>query len=405
MNQLTQLTEGMQIPYGGDFVATVSADLAEAFQPGDRLVVVQDTGDLLHIPGDVWDIASAAVDRAAAAFGRLGGVNDQAVTEFYKAFAQRLADDESFGAVAAANAADVDRAHAKGRSTTRLVLSESMRADMISGLEGWANAASVRGQITEQITHEGWSVDLIKDGVGVVGFVFEGRPNVFADATGVLRAGNTVVFRIGSDALGTARAIVEHALDPALAAAGLPDGAVSLVASPQRAAGWAMMSNPKLALAVARGSGAAVAQLGAVARQAGNPVSLHGTGGAWIIAGANASPDDFELAAFHSVDRKVCNTLNTCVVTRDSAPTLVPRLLAALRAMGDRLGTNPKLHVTESAQSFVDPIVVRNSCSYRPSRGCRRRAACRDHRRRSARRRMGVGTVTGGDTSRRRNRC
>ena len=75
-----------------------------------------------------------------------------------------------------------------------------------------------------------------------------------------------------------------------------------------------MMSNPKLALAVA-GSGAAVAQLGAVARQAGNPVSLHGTGGAWIIAGANRAPDDFELAAFHSVDRKVCNTLNTCVVT------------------------------------------------------------------------------------------
>ena len=48
--------------------------------------------------------------------------------------------------------------------------------------------------------------------LGVVGFVFEGRPNVFADATGVLRGGNTVVFRIGSDALGTARAIVRHAV-------------------------------------------------------------------------------------------------------------------------------------------------------------------------------------------------
>ena len=49
-----------------------------------------------------------------------------------------------------------------------------------------------------------------------MGFVFEGRPNVFADATGVLRGGNTVVFRIGSDALGTARALMEHVVAPAI---------------------------------------------------------------------------------------------------------------------------------------------------------------------------------------------
>ncbi len=60
--------------------------------------------------------------------------------------------------------------------------------------------------------------------------MFEGRPNVFADAAGVVRNGNTVVMRIGSDALGTAEAIVEHALAPALAQAGLPSGTVSLVA-------------------------------------------------------------------------------------------------------------------------------------------------------------------------------
>src|SRR5690606_40613290 len=114
-----------------------------------------------------------------------------------------------------------------------------------------------------------------------VAFVFEGRPNVFADAAGVVRTGNTVVFRIGSDALGTAAAIVEHALDPAITAAGLPDGTVGLLASAAHAAGWALFSDARLSLAVARGSGPAVAQLGAVARQAGVPVSLHGTGGAW----------------------------------------------------------------------------------------------------------------------------
>ena len=101
----------------------------------------------------------------------------------------------------------------------------------------------------------------------VIQEVFEGRPNVFADATGVIRAGNTVVFRIGSDALGTARAIVAEALDPALAEAGLPEGSAVLVDSAAHAAGWAMFADARLSLAVARGSGAAVSQLGAIARQ------------------------------------------------------------------------------------------------------------------------------------------
>lgn len=353
MPQLQALTAGMVIPYGGNEYTTVSAELASVFQPGDRLIVVQDTGDLLHIPATVWDIAAAAVERASSAFAQLGALPDQAVTDFYKAFAQRLADDETFAAIADANADDVTAAQAKGRSTTRLVLSERMRSDMIAGLEGWANTPSIRGQITEHLDHDGWSVDLIKDGVGVVGFVFEGRPNVFADATGVLRAGNTVVFRIGSDALGTAEAIVEHALDPALAAAGMPEGSVALVASPSRAAGWAMMANPTLALAVARGSGAAVAQLGAVARQAGNPVSLHGTGGAWMVAGPNAPAADVELAVFHSLDRKVCNTLNTACFTADRAAELIPSFLSGLERAADYLGTAPKLHVTEAARPFV----------------------------------------------------
>ena len=290
MPQLEHLTTNQTIPYGGDQVTHVSEDLAAAFEPGDRLVVVQDSGDLLHIPASVWATASGAVGRASAAFAAMGTVTEEQITTFYNAFADRLADDEAFGTILAANETDIAAARSRKRSTTRLVLSDTMRSDMISGLRGWAATPSSVGTPVEQHDHDGWSVELVRSGLGVVGFVFEGRPNVFADATGVLRAGNTVVFRIGSDALGTARAIVEHALDPAIALAGLPDGAVSLVDSPARSAGWAMFSDPSLALAVARGSGGAVAQLGAVARQAGIPVSLHGTGGAWIVAGPDADP-------------------------------------------------------------------------------------------------------------------
>ena len=99
-------------------------------------------------------------------------------------------------------------AKSKERSTTRLAASDKMRGDMVAGLRAWRDAPTRRGQVVERVVHEGWAVEQVADALGVIGFVFEGRPNVFADATGVLRGGNTVVFRIGADALGTARAIV-----------------------------------------------------------------------------------------------------------------------------------------------------------------------------------------------------
>ncbi len=351
--QLTSLTAGMPIPYGGNQLTYVDEDLAAAFAPGDRLIVVQTTGDLLHVPASVHDIARGAVGAAVAAFEGMGTVSDEQISAFYEAFARRLADDASFTPIAAANAADVDSARARGRSVTRLILSDKMRSDMVDGLRAWRDATSGRGAVLETVPHDGWRVDQVRSGLGVVGFVFEGRPNVFADATGVLRSGNTVVFRIGSDALGTAQAIVAHALDPALAEAGLPPGAASLVASPARAAGHALFSDTRLALAVARGSGAAVAQLGAVARQAGIPVSLHGTGGAWIVASDHADADVFAAAVYHSLDRKVCNTLNTCCIVESAAGRLIPVFLDALDRAGRRREVTSKLHVAEGDEGRI----------------------------------------------------
>jgi glutamate-5-semialdehyde dehydrogenase len=350
---LTSLTAGQPLLVGGDRVTTVPAELAARFRPGDALVVLQDTGDLLHLPAAERAAARDAVDAAVAAAEVMGGVDDAAIDAFYAAFADRLEHEASFAPIAAANAADVAAAQARGRSTTRLVLSPTMRADMVAGLRAWRGVPGGRGTVVRTVRHDGWAVEQVTDRLGVVAFVFEGRPNVFADACGVLRTGNTVVFRIGSDALGTAEAIVEHALEPALAAAGLPSGAASLVASRAHAAGWALFSDPRLALAVARGSGRAVDQLGAVARQAGNQVSLHGTGGAWIVASDHADADRFGAVVHASLDRKVCNTLNTCCIVRSRAEELVPVFLAALdRAASDR-GVNAKLNVLESSRGFV----------------------------------------------------
>lgn len=331
----------------------VSSDLATAFASGDRLIVVQDTGDLLHVPVGVAQVAAAAVDAAVDAFGRMALVSDDQISEFYRRFGERLADDAAFRPIAEANRLDVDRAREAGRSVTRLVLSDEMRSDMVRGLELWADRSGGRGQVVDVVEHPGWRVELVRAGLGVVGFVFEGRPNVFADATGVLRSGNTVVFRIGSDALATARAIMTSALAPALSGAGLPEGAVSLVDSPSRAAGWAMFADGRLSLAVARGSGSAVSQLGAVARQAGVAVSLHGTGGAWMMTSQNTDAERLRATIAHSLDRKVCNTLNTLCLLKSESDRLVGSVLQGLAASARELGTNPKLHVTPDARYLV----------------------------------------------------
>jgi glutamate-5-semialdehyde dehydrogenase len=342
---LERLEAGQPIVYGGDRVVTVPPALAAAFVPGDALLVDETAGELLHVPARARQAARDAVGVAVDAAMLLGAVEDGAVDRFFNAFADRLADDAAFAPVAAANAADVEQARGRGRSTTRLVLSDRMRSDMIAGLRGWTEVGAGRGVVVEHREHAGWSLEQVRDRLGVVAFVFEGRPNVVADACGVLRGGNAVVFRIGSDALGTATALMEHAVRPALVAAGLPSGAVSLVASAERAAGWALFADERLALAVARGSGPAVAQLGGVARRQGTPVSLHGTGGAWMLVTARADLDRLRSTVRASLDRKVCNTLNVCCVVRERADVAVPVVLAALEEAAAARGVEPKLHV------------------------------------------------------------
>ena len=107
---------------------------------------------------------------------------------------------------------------------------------------------------------------------------------------------------------------------PALAAAGLPSQAVVLLESVEHSAGWSLFADPRLALAVARGFGRSVDLLGAIARDAGNPVSLHGTGGGWIIVGTR--PRTPKILISRSITRstgKVCNTVNTILIPRTRA--------------------------------------------------------------------------------------
>ncbi len=294
-------------------------------------------------------VAREAVERAYDAFTKMVDVSDEQISSFFRAFADRLGDDGVWSEIAEANAKDVDRAHEAGRSTTRLVATESMRSAMIEGLLGWEKAPSRRGEVIERREGPDWTIERRRAPVGVVAFVFEGRPNVFADGAGVVRGGNTSVMRIGSDALGTAEAIQSHALATALATSGLPAGAVTLVRSPSHGAAQALFTIPQVRLAVARGSGPTTRLLGSIAARHGIPVSLHGTGGAWMYLAEDAPPRTARSAVVRSLDRKVCNTLNTIVVAARKAHEFVPLVIEALRERDPQT----KLHVANGSQHEV----------------------------------------------------
>ncbi|MET0386848.1 MAG: aldehyde dehydrogenase family protein [Polyangiales bacterium] len=365
---LHALSAGMPIVFDGNRITRVSPELAAAFAPGDSLLVVQRSGELLHVPAATRALVERCVTSALGAFEQLNALPDSAIARFFDEFAARLADDALWSKVREANTRDVESAERRGRSTTRLVASDAMRRGMIEGLRGWSQAQSRRGEVLEQVEHDGFRVELLGAALGVVGFVFEGRPNVLADATGVLRSGNAVVFRIGSDALGTAQALMEHTLRPSLTAAGLPEASVVLVPSAEHAAGWALFSDARLGLAVARGSGPAVATLGALAQQAGVPVSLHGTGGAWLVAAESADARQLEDIVYASLDRKVCNTLNVACIVRSQAAQLVPAFLRGLeRAGAQQAGF--KLHVVEGSEAAVPAALFETQVAVQRAEG------------------------------------
>lgn len=338
----------------GSTLVRIDAEFAAALEPGDAVIGVAATGGVRRVPSQVVHLVDVAVGGAQKAFAEMAHVDDAAVTKFFDVASRLLSDDSIFALIVSANDADVASARERGRSVTRLELSSRMRADMIDALKLWRDMPGASGP-TSRVDHDGWSVEERKAPLGVVGFVFEGRPNVFADATGVLRGGNTVVFRIGSDALQTASAIMDRIVRPALADAALPAGAVALLESPEHAAGWQLFSDSRLALAVARGSGAAVSELGSIARQAGVPVSLHGTGGAWMLVDTDVDLGRLSAVVEHSLDRKVCNTLNVVCIPRSRRRELCSVVVDAAERAARARGVGARFHaVTDTYDDMVD---------------------------------------------------
>ena len=338
----------------------IGEEIARRFSDGDLLLAPPSSG-LLLVPKAETDLVGNCIEDALRAFSELSNVAESQITEFYSRFAERLEDEEVFSAIRAANDVDVATASATGRSITRLVLSDSMRQDMIDALRIWETVAS-SSVARETVVHDGWSIESHSAPLGVVGFVFEGRPNVFADATGVLRSRNVCVFRIGSDAFETAQAIMNLAVIPSLADAGLPNSAVVLLPSKTHACAWALFSDRRLALAVARGSGSSVALLGEIAQMHGIPASLHGTGGAWMVVSDVADLDRLRSVVQFSLDRKVCNTLNTVVITRANLGRNLKAVIDGVSNAASQRKTHAVLHIDAHVGEALTQFVLPNDC-------------------------------------------
>ncbi len=352
MASMSALQTGDRVLVGSTLIS-VDELFASSLQPGDTVLGVASSGQLRRIPLSVQTLVTESVSVALEAFGTLQTAAKESVNKFFDLAAQRLSDDALFSVIASANEFDVASAVSRGRSTTRLELSPKMRQDMIEAFRMWRDAELSPNSLIDTVSHVGWDVQQWRAPLGVIGFVFEGRPNVFADATGVLKSGNTVVFRIGSDALGTARTIMDTVISPALRECGLPEQSVVLLPSVEHAAGWALFSDSRLSLAVARGSGQAVAELGSIAQQAGISASLHGTGGAWMIAGTTADAQRLATVVQHSLDRKVCNTANVVCIPRLRAAELAPLIFEAAERASAVRGTHARIHAVNGADVFL----------------------------------------------------
>lgn len=338
----------------GESLITLDESFISQMQPGDKLLGVSATQTVKRLPSEVVALVDSAMTRASQAFSQLGLISSESITTFFHKAAILLELEDVSSQIKVVNQRDVANARSRGRSTTRLVFTDKMRDDMVSAFRMWRDSDVVAESKVDVIDHAGWKVEQWRAPLGVIGFVFEGRPNVFADATGVLRSGNAVVFRIGSDALETAKVIMQLVVRPALLDAGLPIDCVVLIESPEHAAGWALFSDTRLALAVARGSGDAVAELGSIARQSGISVSLHGTGGAWMIVGEHVELSRLSAVVTHSLDRKVCNTLNVVCVPSSVASTVVPLVFDAAEAAGVAKGQHARIHAVNGAEQFLD---------------------------------------------------
>ncbi len=279
-------------------------------------------------------------EAARAASAAVAKAGPQARTQALSAMAVRLR--AAAPEILAANAVDMEAARAKGISGAmldRLELTPARIEAMAQGVADVANLPDPVGTVLESWTRpNGLEMSRVRGPIGVIGIIYESRPNVTADAGALcLRAANAVILRGGSESLKSSRVIAD-AMRAGLKDAGLPEDAIQLVQTADRAAVGHILSglNGRLDVVVPRGGKSLVARVQDEARV---PVIGHLEGLCHTYIHEKADPAKAEAIIVNAKLRRtgVCGSTETMLIDAGIAPTLLPRLARALEAAGCEL--------------------------------------------------------------------
>ncbi|WP_068775453.1 glutamate-5-semialdehyde dehydrogenase [Paenibacillus sp. FJAT-26967] len=240
-----------------------------------------------------------------------------------------------------ANAEDLRRGQESGTSSSlldRLALNSERIAGMAEGLRQIAELTDPIGDTLESFVRpNGLRVEKIRVPLGVIGIIYEARPNVTVDAAGLcLKTGNAVVLRGGSSALSSNERIVE-VLQAALAGTDLPPMAVQLISNPDRSSVDEMLKlNGLLDVLIPRG-GSSLIQT--VVQNASVPVIETGAGICHTFVDESAKPDMAEKIAINAKVQRpsVCNSMETLLVHSHFAEMHLAALADKLTALGVQL--------------------------------------------------------------------
>lgn len=244
-------------------------------------------------------------------------------------------------AILEANRLDLIAADAKGISGAlrdRLVLDAARIAKMAKGLREVAAQSDPVGEVTSEIIRpNGLRIAKMRIPLGVIGFIYESRPNVTADAAGLcIKSGNAVVLRGGSEAEHS-NAVLVKLLRGALEAHGLPAAALTTLPSTDRA--WILpmlQAEAHIDVIIPRGGEGLIRYVAANSRI---PVIKHYKGVCHVFVDASADLSKAYAIAFNAKVQRpgVCNAMETLLVHQDVAPAFLPEMARRFAAAGVEL--------------------------------------------------------------------
>jgi glutamate-5-semialdehyde dehydrogenase len=290
-------------------------------------------------PSSVGDVAAymRSVGEAARAAGRLLARADTKAKNLALTHAATALRRDA-RRLMQANARDVEAARSAGHDAAfvdRLTLTAPSIEAMARGLDEIAALADPVGEISDlRYRPSGIQVGMMRVPLGVIGIVYESRPNVTADAAGLcLKSGNATILRGGSEAIHSNRAIAQ-CVHEGLRDAGLPEHAVQLVDTTDRAAvGYLLADDAHVDIIVPRGGKSLTER---VAREARVPVLKHLDGVCHVYIDAAANVEQAIGIADNAKTQRYspCNTMETLLVHAGVAPRVLPPLGAIYAAKG-----------------------------------------------------------------------